>query len=340
MGNVSRGIGSLSRSLAVAALACAASCTGTERAEVVIYVALDQVFAERILAEFEAKSGIRVRAIYDTEATKSAGLAERLRRERPRPRCDVFWNNEILRTILLGRDGVLEAYISPSAAGIPGEYKDPRGLWTGFAARARALAFDPARVAARAAPRTHAALLDPCWRGQIVLGNPQFGTTGSHLALLFAAWGEERGREFLRGLRAQEVRVVGGNASSRDRVLSGEALLGLTDTDDIEVVRRGGASVDGSLFEADGVVLIPNTVALVRDAPHPEEARALIDHLLSTEVEALLAASPSRQIPLRAEVAVPEGGISLSGRKLFPVSYERASDLLATAIAAAREILE
>ena len=82
--------------------------------EVVVYTALDSVFSRKIFAQFEAETGIRVKAVYDTEATKTAGLVDRLRREAAAPRCDVFWNNEICRTVLLGREGVLEPY-SPAA---------------------------------------------------------------------------------------------------------------------------------------------------------------------------------------------------------------------------------
>lgn len=325
---------------ALGAAALAGACTRQAEREVIVYTALDQVFAAQILAEFERASGIRVRTVYDTEATKSAGLAERLRRERARPQCDVFWNNEILRTILLAREGSFESYVSPAAAAIPAQFKDAAGLWTGFAARARVLAFDPARVHPEDVPRTHAALAGDRWRGRLVMGNPQFGTTGSHLALLLAHWGEERWRSFIDSLRRQDVRIVGGNAMSRDCVVAGEALLGLTDTDDVEVARRRGESIEAGLFEDDGVVLIPNTVALVKGAPHGAEARSLIDWLLSEEVEARLASSPSRQIPLRAAVPVPAGGLRLESLSLFPVSYEAGADVLTRAIGAARELLE
>ena len=83
--------------------------------QVVVYTALDRVFSRRVLDDFERQTGIRVRTIYDTEASKTTGLVERIRREKNRPRCDVFWNNETLRTIRMGREGLLEAYVSPSA---------------------------------------------------------------------------------------------------------------------------------------------------------------------------------------------------------------------------------
>ncbi|MCI0651533.1 MAG: ABC transporter substrate-binding protein [Planctomycetes bacterium] len=319
-------------------MASISGCARVER-EVIVYSALDQVFSSALLAEFERQSGIRVRAVYDTEATKTTGLAERLRRERARPRCDVFWSNEILRTIRLAREDVFDPYLSPAASAIPARFRDPAGLWTGFAARARALAFDAAATPQGDVPRSHAALADPRWRGQIAMGNFDFGTTGSHLALLHAAWGEAGLRDFLAALRRNDVQIAGGNATSRDRVLDGSARLGLTDTDDIEVVRRQGTMLGRALFEDDGVVLIPNTVALVRGAPHPAEARALIDFLLSVRTEAQLAESPSGQIPLRDTVPVPAGGLRLADLRVLEVDYDAAATELIPALEAAREIL-
>jgi iron(III) transport system substrate-binding protein len=47
-----------------------------------------------------------------------------------------------------------------------------------------------------------------------------------------------------------------------------------------------------------GTLFIPNTLAIMKGAPHDQEAEALADYLLSPEVEALLARGPSAQIPL------------------------------------------
>ena len=65
---------------------------------VVIYAAQDQVYAEPILRDFETQTGIKVRAIYDSEATKTVAIANRLLAERSHPQCDVYWGNEELRT--------------------------------------------------------------------------------------------------------------------------------------------------------------------------------------------------------------------------------------------------
>jgi iron(III) transport system substrate-binding protein len=74
--------------------------------QVVVYAAQDQVYAEPILREFEKETGIKVKAVYDSEAVKTVGLANRLLAERSLPQCDVFWGNEEMRTRQLAAQNV------------------------------------------------------------------------------------------------------------------------------------------------------------------------------------------------------------------------------------------
>src|SRR5215204_284318 len=83
--------------------------------EVTIYVSTDRVFSEPILRAYEQKTGAKVNAVYDTEETKSTGLANRLLAEKNNPQADVFWSNEPVRTLVLKQRGVLAPYKSPNA---------------------------------------------------------------------------------------------------------------------------------------------------------------------------------------------------------------------------------
>src|SRR4030095_11441121 len=82
---------------------------------VVIYVSADRPFSEPVLQALEKKTGIVVKAVYDTEETKSTGLANRLLAEKNNPQADVFWSGESVRTLILKKNGVLASFRSPSA---------------------------------------------------------------------------------------------------------------------------------------------------------------------------------------------------------------------------------
>jgi iron(III) transport system substrate-binding protein len=128
-------------------------CAKTQEPEVVIYVAVDRKDSEPILADFQQRTGIRVRAVYDAEATKTTGLVSRLVAEANRPRCDLFWNNEFMQTIQLAERGLLEPYQSDQTAAISERYRDEAGRWYAQAARARVLVYNTRLVLPDELPR-------------------------------------------------------------------------------------------------------------------------------------------------------------------------------------------
>jgi iron(III) transport system substrate-binding protein len=294
-------------SLAVAGL-CAPGCRKQQaapRKTVVIYTAHDRVLSEPILRRFERDTGVEVRAVYDTEASKTTGLVARLIARRDKPDCDVFWNNEIVQTIRLAKMGLLAPYASKQAERFPANCRDPRGRWTGFAARARLLIYNTDFLSSVRAPSGLWDFTDRKWHGAGAIARPFFGTTLTHAVLLHQAWGPKRLAFYCQALRRNGVALCTGNATVRDLVANGERSFGLTDTDDAYAAMLEGKPVAVAIPDADkfGAVLIPNTVALVAGCPHPAEGRRLIDFLLSAEVETQLAAGRGAQIPLAMDLA-------------------------------------
>lgn len=324
--------------LAVLPLACTAWPAVAD--EVVVYTSLDQVFSEPVLAAFEQDTGIRVKAVYDVEAAKTTGLVNRLIAERRNPRADVFWNSEVGRTLVLQARGVLAPYRSPAAADIPDRFKDPAGYWTGFAARARVLIYNRDLLDEADLPASIFELTDPAWTGRVTMAYPLFGTTATHVAALYAVLGAERTQAWLRGLHENDIVIVDGNSVTRDLVVRGEVPLGFTDTDDANVAIRQGATV-AMLFpdkEGIGTLMIPNTVAMIAGAPHPEAARRLIDYLLSRDVERRLAFSGSMQIPVRDGVERPAHVPAYDAIRAMDVDYGAIADQLEPAARFCRDL--
>jgi iron(III) transport system substrate-binding protein len=309
-------------------------------AEVVIYTSLDQVFSEPILQDFERQTGIRVKAVYDVEASKTTGLVNRLIAEKSHPQADVFWNSEVGRTLVLKDKGILAPYRSSSAADIPDQFKDKDGYWTGFAARARVLIYNTERLDPSEAPQSILELTEPRWKGKVAMAYPLFGTTATHIAALYAVLGPEKTERYLEDLKANDVLIVDGNAVSRDVVVQGEVPVGFTDTDDVNVALQAGKPV-AMIFpdkEGMGTLLIPNSVALIKDAPHPDAAKRLIDYLLSREVESRLAFADSMQIPLRDNVKTPPRVSAYGSLRTLPVDYRTIADNLDRAARFSREL--
>jgi iron(III) transport system substrate-binding protein len=274
--------------------------------EVVVYTALDRIFSEPILKEFETRTGIRVRAKYDTESTKTIGLVNTIRAEKRRPRCDVFWNNEIVNTIRLKNEGLLVAYRPRAAAAFPAAFRDPDGCWTGFAARARVLLVNTDLVPEAQRPTSIFDMTAPKWKGRIGIAKPLFGTTATHAACLFSHLGDAKAAAFFADLRRNDVRIEGGNKQVALSVAAGRLAFGLTDTDDAIIEVEAGKPVTIVYPDAaeaqQGVLFIPNTLSLIKGGPNPDAGRKLIESLLSPQVEAALARAASAQIPVNPKV--------------------------------------
>ncbi len=312
-------------------LCCALSCKHKRGQEcVVLYTSLDRPHSEPVIRLFEKRTGIRVKVVYDTEAAKTVGLVNRLIAEKKNPQADVFWNSEVLRTLVLKEKGVLSAYTSPAADNIPADMKDPAHYWTGFAARARVIFYNKTMV--DKPPTTLEELTTPAWKGKVAIANPLFGTTNTQLAAWWSFWGADRTKGFLRRLHDNDVIICQGNAMARDMVVSGEASVCLTDTDDAWAAIAHGHPVamiypdqDPGDRNGPGTLVIPNTVCLIKDGPNPTNAGKLIDFLLSEEVEKTLAHSESAQIPLRQLTGLPGHVQTMLHIQRMPIDFAKAS---------------
>jgi iron(III) transport system substrate-binding protein len=289
---------------------------------VVVYVSHDQVFSEPILKDFQRETGIVVKAVFDTEETKSAGVMNRLIAERANPQADVYWANEPIRAEVLRQHGLSTPYRSPGAEGIPAQFRNADGYWTGFSARARILIVNQSL---KDKPVSVQAYTDPRFNGKAVIANPLFGTTTAHIAALFNAWGDDRVEVYLDAMRRNGVHISSSNGESADQVASGAFDFALVDSDDVHSRQIQGQPVEGiypDQAEGDtGCFIVPNAVLLIKDGPHPETGKRLIDYLLSRATERKLAYSDAAQIPLHPGVETPPDVRRLETLKVMAVDY-------------------
>jgi iron(III) transport system substrate-binding protein len=252
--------------LVVGVMFSALSCA-KQVPQVTAYCAQDQVYAEPIFADFYKQSGIRVRAVYDSEAVKTVGLANRLLAERSHPQCDIFWGNEEMRPRQLASQGV---------------FRVTNG-WAAFGFRSRRIVINTNYVSPDSAPRSLVELTNAAWRGKVALAYPQFGTTATYFHALRQLWGDSGWQAWCRALAANQPFLVDGNSMVVKMVARGEAWAGLTDSDDIAEGQRDGLPIR-ALPMTSQTLLIPNTVAVIRNAPHAEAAQQLFDFLQRPEM--------------------------------------------------------
>src|SRR5688572_14206797 len=232
--------------------------------EVIIYAAQDQQFAEPILKDFEKQTGIKVRALYDSEAVKTVALANRLLAEINHPRCDVWWSNEALRTRQLAVRGVFTT-----------------NSIVEFGCRSRRVVLNTNKLAMP--PRSFVDLTNVQWRGRVALAYPMFGTTSAHFISLRQQWGASKWEQWCTALAANKPFLVDGNSTVVKLVGRGEAWIGLTDSDDIAAGQREGLPV-AAMPLTDHWLFIPNSVAVTQGAPHRDAAAKLAAYISSDAV--------------------------------------------------------
>src|SRR4051794_33417201 len=90
-----------------------------DQGTVIVYTALDREFSEPVLKAYEQRTGVRVLPKFDVESTKTVGLTNLIIAEARHPRCDLFWNNEILNTLRLKQKGLLTPFRPKNADELP-----------------------------------------------------------------------------------------------------------------------------------------------------------------------------------------------------------------------------
>lgn len=297
------------------------SCTNNSN-EVVVYTSVDQVFSEPVLKEFEKQTGIKVKAVFDTEETKSTGVLNRLIAEKNNPQCDVFWSGDPMRADVLKQRGITGTYRSPAASGIDEVFIDKDYNWIGFSSRARVLLVNTNLVKPQDIPSSIIDLTNEKYKGKFTVANPLFGTTSFHIAAIFAALGDEKATQFMEDLKKNEVVISSSNGDVKKKVATGEVQMGLTDTDDANEAVKEGAPVKAIFLDQNGFgnLIVPNTVSLIKNSLNNENGKKVIDFLLSVETEKMLAESCA-QMPLHKGVPVPSTVPSLDNIVPMKVNY-------------------
>jgi iron(III) transport system substrate-binding protein len=287
--------------LAAAVIGCAEKIPP----KVVVYTTVDREIALPLFAEFTKATGIQVRANYGTTPPGSLGLAREIVTQREHPRCDLFWNDEVMSTLWLEREGLLRPFDSPAAANFPASARSPQGNWYGLASEARVLVINTRQIAEDRRPKSIQDLTDPQWYERTAIAKPLYGASASQAACLFAAWGDDKAREFFVAVK-RVARILPNDREVAHAVATGSLAFGLTNSADAIVELAAGAPITivypDQADDDPGTLFIPSTVALIKDSPHPEPAEQMLNYLLSAEVARQLAAGRDALIPLRTGV--------------------------------------
>ncbi|MCC9643122.1 extracellular solute-binding protein [Rhodopirellula sp. JC740] len=307
-------------------------CVSRSESDVVVYSALDEEFAAPILASFERSTDHEIGVIgkFDIESTKTVGLANQLIAEAKSPRCDLFWNNEIMHTVRLQKLGLLEPHDWDVPSTWPTDMIASDGTWCGFAARARVLLINTDLLAQKENwPSQVAELADEKWSQRCAMARPLFGTTATHFAVLRDLLGPDAAFDLLQQIHDNAV-ILSGNKQVAQAVSSGKVAWGLTDTDDAIIEKDLGYPVaivyPDQLPDQPGTLRIPNTLARIKNSPHPIASGVLANFLMTPEIEDRLAMGRSSQLPISKDSKFPPAVLPDEPVRWMRVDFEAAAE--------------
>jgi len=198
-----------------------------------------------------------------------------------RVQADIF--DGIANMLPLQEAGLLAPFTVPNAADYPAELKARDGYWIAVIMYVFTPGINTSLLPKDQAPKTYADLLDPKLNGKMAWNGSSMAGSYGFVANVLTSMGEDKGMAYLRALAKQHI--VNVQASSRavlDQVIAGEYWMNLMAFNHHTVISaRKGAPCDWLKLEPAPVTL--DAVGLLKDAPHPNAARLLLEFLLSPE---------------------------------------------------------
>jgi len=317
----------MARRLAVALVALALGWQGVAGAaeeRLVIYTAFEENELKTFWEQFRKDlPDLAARASYIRGST--GPTMARLEAERANPQADVVWG--VFNDYLTGaaRKGLLEPYVAKESDRIARRFKHPENMWQGVTLLTVAFAVNQKKLAELKLPppRTWNDLLDPRYRGHIVMSNPSTsGTAYLLLASHVKRLGEDRAFEYYAALDRNLSQVTKSGGAPGRMAASGETPIGIALAYEVEVARKQGAPID-VIHPSDGVAWTFEGNALVKGAKNPQNARRFLDWAVSRSAMASYAQWRGTAIT-RSDVGVT--GPQLSELNLIDLDFVWAAE--------------
>ena len=236
----------------------------------------------------------------------SQEVYDRVRSEKSNPQADVWFGGPGTIFARGAREGLLEPFRPSWAEAIPPESRQPENLYFGLYRTPAVIVYNSAAVPESQAPREWDDLLDPRWKGKVLIRYPlASGTMRAFFGMILErsiekTGGTASGFDWLRRLDGQTKEYVMNASVLVEKIARREGLVTVWDLPDVLLEMKHSSGL-AYVFPSSGTAVIDDAVGLVRGAPHAEEARRLIEWLGSAEAQ-LLAAENAYRLPARTDL--------------------------------------
>jgi iron(III) transport system substrate-binding protein len=296
--------------LVLAAIVLAGTLPGeTAEERLVVYTAYEENELKDFWEQFKKDlPDLAAKAAYIRGST--GPTMARVEAEKANPQADVIWGVFNDYVIGAGRKGLLEPYAAKESTAIAARFRSPENLWLGVTLLTVAFAVNQKKMAELKLPppRTWADLLDPRYKGHIVMSNPSTsGTAYLLLASHVGRLGEDKAFEYYTAIDRNLSQVTKSGGAPGRMAASGETPIGIALAYEVEVARKQGAPID-VIYPSDGVAWTFEANALVKGAKNPQNARRFLDWAVSKS--AMTAYAKWRG------TAITRGDVEVSGPKM------------------------
>jgi iron(III) transport system substrate-binding protein len=280
-----------------------AGCRGDARSPIVIYSPHGRDLLGLVEKTYEAKHpDVDVRWL----DMGSQEVYDRVRSEKANPQADVWFGGPNTIFARSARDGLLQAFRPSWSGAIPPESRGARDLYFGVYRTPAVIVYNSGAVAAADAPRDWEDLLDPRWKGKILIRYPIASGTMRAISgmILERSLGQtgstDRGFQWLSRLDAQTKEYVMNASILVEKVARREGLVTVWDLPDVLLEMRRSKDL-AYVFPSSGTPVIDDAVGLVAGGRHSRHARDLIEWLGTPEAQ-LLAAENAYRLPARTDL--------------------------------------
>ncbi len=284
--------------------------------EVVYYASMNLAEANALIGAFEKRYPfIKVKL-------NRIGSEKLLTRVLTEARAKKFFA-DVIQTVefsmhIFSRQGALARHLPQGNALYPKEFKE-EGFWTTVYYNAYVTGYNNRLVAPAALPKDYDGLLDPRWKGKLMME----GTKADWFAGMLQILGRERGLDYMRALARLQPSAREGHELLAQLVAAGEGWMDVNiPAASVERMKERGAPIDWVALGAAPAIMVG--IGLAAQAPHPNGAKLFLDFVLSRDGQKLMQ-TPGRLVA-RGDLANEQAAM-LQGLKIVPVNPALAEKL-------------
>jgi iron(III) transport system substrate-binding protein len=237
----------------------------------------------------------------------SREILDRVRVERNRPQADLWWGAAHTTFQTAAEENLLAEFRPSWADKVPESSRDPQGRWYGTYETPQVIAYNSDAVTAADAPHDWDDVLDPKWRDKVLIRNPNPSDT---MRAIFGAmiWrfqkdtgSPEKGYEWLRKLDANVHEYTADGTLLMQKLVRREGLITLWDMPDVRLYQEEKKLPVAYHLPSSGTPVITDGIAIIRGAPHEEEAKRFYEFVTTPE-SLTYAAQKYYRIPVRTDL--------------------------------------